>query len=105
MTTTAPPPDTDDPPVDPDTEVAEILAQIGTYTGQIREHQDIADTASTERKRLVRRLRTDPPGGNPVTFARIAEAMGTTEASVYKLVRGIKSDTPPPAADQDIPHP
>lgn len=93
MTTTAPPPEAPDEAAEVEVEhldlsdpkvIEELLAQVTGYTDTIREHQERADLAAAERKTLVRLLREADP---PVTFKRVADAMGTTEASVYKLVR------------------
>jgi hypothetical protein len=60
----------------------EDLATVRELTMQIRQRQRDIEELSHNRRTAIQRLR-----GEKVTYREIAEAMGTTEQNVYKILR------------------
>lgn len=60
----------------------EDLGSVAELTMQIRQRQRDIEELSHKRKTVIVRLR-----GSRVTYREIAEAMGTTEQNVYKILR------------------
>jgi DNA-directed RNA polymerase specialized sigma24 family protein len=70
-------------PSNPRKQVTMQLEEVKLLTSMMREHQDAIMRLSKRRRKIVLRLRDEK-----VTYREIAEAMGTTEQSVYKIIRG-----------------
>lgn len=64
------------------TAVREDLDSVRELTMQIRQRQKDIEALSQKRRTTIQRLR-----GSKVTYREIAEAMGTTEQNVYKILR------------------
>jgi len=64
------------------TEEQHALNQISALTERIREHQRGIEDCAAERRTFIMALRD-----MKVTYRAIAEAMGTTEQNVYKILR------------------
>jgi hypothetical protein len=82
---------TDEPPpivLTGDDETDEALAMLRSTTRAIHEAQDRVAELSDERKRLVLFLRRR----GRVTFRRIAEAVGSTDQTIYKINREARQD-------------
>jgi CRP-like cAMP-binding protein len=65
------------------------LDLVASMTKEMREHQEAIARLSKERKKVVVALRTQfgsAESTERVTFKKIAEAMGTTDQSVYKIL-------------------
>lgn len=63
------------------------LDRVNSLTKKMREHQQAISQLSAERKEVVMALRANfSSGADKVTFKKIAEAMGTTDQSVYKIL-------------------
>lgn len=58
------------------------LAQIRTLSEEIREHERGIKAAAAQRRRLAVACWEDS-----ITYAEMAEAMGSTEQNVYKVIR------------------
>lgn len=58
------------------------LLDVKSITEDIREHQRAIERLSKNRKEKILRLRD-----HRITYREIAEAMGTTEQNVYKILR------------------
>ena len=59
------------------------LEEVALITQMMREHQKQIASLSKKRAAKVMKLRE-----HKVTYRQIAEAMGTTEQSVYNIIRG-----------------
>ena len=59
------------------------LEQIADITREMREMRDAMNRKAKRRRDLVMRLR-----GNRITYRELAEAMGVSEVTVYKIIRG-----------------
>lgn len=68
--------------IDHPTATTEDLDKVRELTMQIRQRQRDIESLSQERRTAIQRLR-----GSKVTYREIAEAMGTTEQNVYKILR------------------
>lgn len=68
--------------IDTPTPTAEDLDSVRELTMQIRQRQRDIEKLSQNRRAIIQRLR-----GSKVTYREIAEAMGTTEQNVYKILR------------------
>lgn len=68
--------------IDTPTPTAEDLDSVREFTMQIRQRQRDIEELSQKRRAIIQRLR-----GSKVTYREIAEAMGTTEQNVYKILR------------------
>lgn len=64
------------------TATSDDLATVKELTMQIRQRQRDIEELSHTRRAVIQRLR-----GSKVTYREIAEAMGTTEQNVYKILR------------------
>lgn len=67
----------------------EGLQEVQMLTQAIREHQDAILALGKRRKKVVVALRYqygEASEGDRVTYKAIAEAMGTTDQSVYKIL-------------------
>jgi CRP-like cAMP-binding protein len=65
------------------------LDLVASMTKEMREHQEAIARLSKERKKVVIALRTQFGSAESVervTFKKIAQAMGTTDQSVYKIL-------------------
>lgn len=60
----------------------DALDKVKVLTGMIRQHQRDIERLSRERRSVIMRLRD-----HRITYREIAEAMGTTEQNVYKILR------------------
>lgn len=60
----------------------DVLEEVSLITKMMREHQKQIASLSKKRAAKVMKLRE-----NKVTYRQIAEAMGTTEQSVYNIIR------------------
>lgn len=60
----------------------DALGKVKVLTGMIRQHQKDIERLSRERRTAIVRLRD-----HRITYREIAEAMGTTEQNVYKILR------------------
>lgn len=60
----------------------DALGKVKVLTGMIRQHQKDIERLSKERRNVIVRLRD-----HRITYREIAEAMGTTEQNVYKILR------------------
>lgn len=58
------------------------LDEVRLITQMIREHQRAIERLGEKRRRKILTLRT-----HRITYREIAEAMGTTEQNVYKIIR------------------
>lgn len=68
--------------IDTPTPTAEDLGSVRELTMEIRQRQRDIEDLSQSRRAIIQRLR-----GSKVTYREIAEAMGTTEQNVYKILR------------------
>lgn len=68
--------------IDQPTATSEDLESVRELTMQIRQRQRDIESLSQTRRTAIQRLR-----GSKVTYREIAEAMGTTEQNVYKILR------------------
>lgn len=68
---------------DIDPESRARLDEVSALTAEMRTHENAIKTISEARRSLILTLRE-----HAVTYRLIAEAMGTTEQSVYKVIRG-----------------
>lgn len=59
------------------------LEEVRVMTRMIREHQDQIIRLGKKRRVKVLKLRE-----HRITYREIAEAMGSTEQNVYKIIRG-----------------
>lgn len=65
------------------------LNRVAAITKEMRDHQEAIARLSKDRKDVVLALRTQfgsAESDERVTFKKIAEAMGTTDQSVYKIL-------------------
>ena len=74
------------------------LEELKTMTSRIRNHEQAIKEISTERTKIVARLRR-----KSVSYRRIAGAMGVSQQNVYKLLLPTGVITPRKAKDQDAP--
>ena len=72
----------DTPEVDVQKKDETALDKVKVLTGMIRQHQRDIERLSRERRTVIMRLRD-----HRITYREIAEAMGTTEQNVYKILR------------------
>lgn len=72
----------DVPEVDVQKRDEDALGKVKVLTGMIRQHQRDIERLSRERRNAIVRLRD-----HRITYREIAEAMGTTEQNVYKILR------------------
>jgi len=63
-------------------DTSEDLGSVRELTMQIRQRQRDIEELSQKRRTAIQRLR-----GSKITYREIAEAMGTTEQNVYKILR------------------
>lgn len=70
--------------IDPDIAEPEYpeLDEVKALTNRIRDHQRAIEEISAVRKNVILALRR-----KRITYREIAEAMGVTEQSVYKILR------------------
>ena len=59
------------------------LNEIKTLTAMMRQHADDINRLASKRRATVLRLREQK-----VTYRELAEAMGVSEVTVYKVIRG-----------------
>ena len=65
------------------------LDRVAAITKEMRDHQEAIARLSKDRKDVVLALRTQfgsAESDERITFKKIAEAMGTTDQSVYKIL-------------------
>ena len=65
------------------------LDRVASITKEMREHQEAIARLSKDRKDVVVALRSQygsTESDERITFKKIAEAMGTTDQSVYKIL-------------------
>lgn len=72
------------PPISPEQQMLndDSLIRLAVSTNAIRHHQEMIVTTSKEREEIVLDLRK-----NGVSYRAIAEAMGTSEQTVYKIIQ------------------
>jgi predicted transcriptional regulator YheO len=74
----------------------EGLDKVGALTKKMREHQKAVSDLAKERKVVVQELRDKfGLGKDKITYKQIAQAMGTTDQSVYKILFPQKKSNSP----------
>lgn len=67
------------------TQTTHNLSDVASLTAMIRRKEREVEILSAQRKQAVIRHREAAP---PVPYAELAEAMGVSEVTLYKIIRG-----------------
>lgn len=71
-------------PQPPDRPDGILLEEVQAITRMMREHQDSITRLGRRRRGLILKLRE-----HRITYREIAEAMGSTDQNVYKIIRDL----------------